>query len=61
MPKPGTERVAIDSATNLEQQIGALSGHRICWELFIRLLTRKFAVLSVIDVPTRRSARYRLA
>ena len=31
----------------------------ICCDLFIRRLTRKFAVPSVIDVPTRRPARCR--
>jgi hypothetical protein len=35
--------------------------HRICWLLFMRRLTRKFAVPSVIDVPTRSPARNRLA
>ena len=38
-----------------------LRDHRICCDLFMRRLTRKFAVPSVIDVPTRRPARYRLA
>src|SRR3954463_2209663 len=31
-----------------------LRDHRICWNLFMRRLTRKLAVPSVIDVPTRR-------
>src|SRR4051812_35433186 len=31
-----------------------LRDHRICWDLFMRRLTRKLAVPSVIDVPTRR-------
>ena len=61
MPNPGTERAVIDCATDLEQQIGAFSRPCICWDLFMRRLTRKFAVPSVIDVPTRRPARYRLA
>src|SRR5215218_6050892 len=34
-----------------------LRDHRICWDLFMRRLTRKLAVPSVIDVPTRRPAR----
>ena len=56
MPKPGTERAVVDGAANLEQQISAISDHRICWDLFIRRLTRKFAVPSVTDVPTRTGA-----
>src|SRR5688500_10351075 len=35
--------------------------HRICWDLFMRRLTRKLAVPSVSDVPTRRPARWRSA
>ena len=35
--------------------------HRICCDLFMRRLTRKLAVPSVIDVPTRRPARWRSA
>jgi IS6 family transposase len=34
-----------------------LRDHRICWDLFMRWLTRKLAVPSVIDVPTRKPAR----
>ena len=34
---------------------------RICCDLFMRRLTRKLAVPSVIDVPTRRPARWRSA
>ena len=35
--------------------------HRICCDLFMRRLTRKLAVPSVIDVPTRRPVRWRSA
>src|SRR3954453_7621159 len=35
--------------------------HRTCCDLFIRRLTRKLAVPSVSDVPTRRPARWRSA
>src|SRR4051812_17130138 len=38
-----------------------LRDHRICWDLFMRRLTRKLAVPSVIEVPTRRPARWRSA
>ena len=61
MPKPSTERSVVDSATNLEQQIGAFSRPSHLPGLVHGRLTRKFAVPSVIDVPTRRSARNRLA
>ena len=35
--------------------------HRICCDLFMRRLTRKLAVPSVSDVPTRKPARWRSA
>src|SRR5271154_1998602 len=40
---------------------GLRRDHRICCDLFIRRLTRTFVAPSVIDVPTRKLARRRLA
>ena len=56
------ERSIVDRAANLKQEIQTpLRDQRICCDLFIRRLTRKYAVPSVIEVPTRRPRRYRFA
>ena len=61
MPKPGTERAVVDCVTYRSSKSAPVRDHRIGWDLFMRRLTRKFAVPSVIDVPTRPPARKRLA
>ena len=56
-----TERAVVDCAAELELQIGTISRPSHLLRLFMRRVTRKLAVPSVIDVPTRSPARYRLA
>src|SRR5687767_11801054 len=51
--KPAQRTWSRRSAPRRDQRIG--------WDLFMRRLTRKLAVPSVIDVPTRRPARWRSA
>jgi hypothetical protein len=58
LAQPRADRCVVDRATNLEAV--PFRDQRVCYDLFMSRLTGKFAVPSVIDAPTRRSARYRL-
>jgi hypothetical protein len=51
---PGTQRSIVDSRiAHLQQQVCTSPGLAHLRDLFMRRLTRKFAVPSVIELPTR--------
>src|SRR3954451_10446459 len=61
LPEAGAERAVVESAADLEQQIGPRRVQRICCALTMRRFTRKLAVPSVSAVLTRCPARCRSA
>jgi hypothetical protein len=61
VPNSDTERAVIDRATNLEQQIGAISRPPHLLGFVHPPVDQEICCASVIDVPTRSPARYRLA
>jgi len=55
----GQAAIALTAQRTWSRRLAPRRDQRICWDLFIRRFTRKWAVSSVIAVPTLNPARWR--